>query len=111
VIAPSHDGVRRPRGSVTPAAAWQVQGPNSPPRNRCRVRWLELWHVDKEAALSGAVFDCRAEHFTLTGKAAYSLSSYSVVLGGRQWGWGSVAGRVEPLGCGFLLLASHLVVG
>jgi|KBSSwiStaDraftv2_1062776.scaffolds.fasta_scaffold70675_3 hypothetical protein len=46
-----------------------------------------------------------------TGKAAYSLSSYSVVLGGRQWGWGSVAGRVEPLGCGFLLLASHLVVG
>ena len=47
----------------------------------------------------------------VTGKAAYSLSSYSVVLGGRQWGWGSVAGRVEPLGCGFLLLASHLVVG
>jgi hypothetical protein len=33
-----------------------------------------------------------------TGKAAYSLSSYSVVLGARQWGWGSVAGRVEPLG-------------
>jgi hypothetical protein len=27
-----------------------------------------------------------------TGKAAYSLSSYSVVLGARQWGWGSVAG-------------------
>jgi hypothetical protein len=49
--------------------------------------------------------------FRRTGKAAYSLSSYSVVLGGRQWGWGSVAGRVEPLGCGFLLLASHLVVG
>ena len=54
VIAPSHDGVRRPRGSVTPAAAWEAQGTNSPPRNRwCDVRWLELWHVDKEAALSG----------------------------------------------------------
>ena len=46
-----------------------------------------------------------------TGKAAHSLSSYSVVLAGRQWGWGSVAGRVEPLGCGFLLLASHLMAG
>ena len=78
VIAPSHDGVRRPRGSVTPAAAWEAQGTNSPPRNRwCDVRWLELWHVDKEAALSGAVFDCRAEHFTLTGDAAYSIPAYS----------------------------------
>jgi hypothetical protein len=53
------------RWSVTPAAAWEAQGTNSPPRNRCGVRWLELWHVDKEPALSAAVFDCRAEQFTL----------------------------------------------
>jgi hypothetical protein len=58
VIAPSHDGVRRPRGSVTPAAACRAIG-------AALDGWLELWHVDKEAALSGAVFDCRAEHFTL----------------------------------------------
>ena len=30
VIAPSHDGVRRPRGSVTPTAAWEAQVTNSP---------------------------------------------------------------------------------
>ena len=47
VIAP-HDGVRRPGGSVTAVAAWEAQGTNSPPRNRCGVRWLKLWHVDKE---------------------------------------------------------------
>jgi hypothetical protein len=38
-----------------------------PPRNRCGVRWLELWHVAKEAAaLSGAVFDCRAVYFAVS---------------------------------------------
>jgi hypothetical protein len=91
VIAPSHDGVRRPRGSVTPAAAWEAQGTNSP---RAIGGALDGWNSGIiPTALMVDSTDWRIS-LEPAGAGTQIVQTYELTKCPRWWEW--ILARINP---------------